>query len=275
MLRSVLYETKVLEVGAAAPDADGLMHLVTRLACRGGRVVAAIWLPTPGVRAERERARFRLHLVRHRVSLKNRIHQTLVAFGRPCLVSDLFGARGRGLLERLALPEPWAGTIAASLRLADELEREIDTVERQLRELGCDHHYVPLLTTIPGVAWVLGYTIAAEIGDIRRFPSPSKLAGYSGLRPRVYQSGGSDRRGPISKAGPKYLRWALIEATTHACHHPAYAERYQRTKTRLGRQRGAKVAQIDLARRLSEAIWHTLTRNQPFAPAGATRTLTA
>jgi hypothetical protein len=31
-----------------------------------------------------------------------------------------------------------------------------------------------------------------------------------------------------------------------------------------------KVAQIDLARRLAEAIWHMLTRDQPFAPAGAT-----
>ena len=44
---------------------------------------------------------------------------------------------------------------------------------------------------------------------------------------------------------------------------------YQRTKKRLGRQRGPKVAQIDLSRKLTEAIWHMLTRNQPFAPAGA------
>ena len=48
-----------------------------------------------------------------------------------------------------------------------------------------------------------------------------------------------------------------------------YAERYQHTKRRLGRQRGPKVAQIELARKLTEAIWHMLTRNQPFAPAGA------
>jgi transposase len=37
-------------------------------------LVPAIWLPTPGIRAERERARFRLRLVRHRTALKNRIH---------------------------------------------------------------------------------------------------------------------------------------------------------------------------------------------------------
>jgi transposase len=32
---------------------------------------------------------------------------------------------------------------------------------------------------VPGISWVLAYTIAAELGDINRFPSPRKLAGYS------------------------------------------------------------------------------------------------
>ena len=71
------------------------------------------------------------------------------------------------------------------------------------------------------------------------------------------------------------MRWALVEAATDACTHPSYRDRYQQTKARLGKQRGAKVAQVDLARRLSEAIWHMLTRQQPFAPAGATDPLAA
>jgi len=71
-------------------------------------LVPAIWLPDPANRAERERARFRLHLVRHRTALKNRIHATLIAFGHPVPVSDLFGAKGRGLLAGRAIPEPWA-----------------------------------------------------------------------------------------------------------------------------------------------------------------------
>ena len=103
-------------------------------------LVPAIWLPDPSVRAERERARFRLHLVRHRSSLKQRVHAVLLAHGKPCPVSDLFGVAGRALLERLALPEPWAGTVAASLRLIDELDLQIATGEAELRRLGADHH---------------------------------------------------------------------------------------------------------------------------------------
>ena len=58
-------------------------------------LVPAIWLPDPLVRAERERARWRLHLVRHRSSLKQRVHAVLLTHGKPCPVSDLFGVRER------------------------------------------------------------------------------------------------------------------------------------------------------------------------------------
>jgi transposase len=232
-------------------------------------LVPAIWLPGFQVRQERERARWRLHLVKHRSMLKHRVHAQLMQFGHACPVSDLFGAAGRELLERLDFPDPWRSDVLAAIALIDDLDRQIHGIERELRALGAEHRYVSLLETVPGIAWVLGYTIAAEIGDIERFPTPVKLAGYTGLCPKVRQSGGMDRRGPLAKTGPRYLRWALLEAATNAVKHPAYRDRYQRTKTRLGRQRGAKVAQIEIARRLSEAIWHMLTRNQPFSPAGA------
>jgi transposase len=117
---------------------------------------------------------------------------------------------------------------------------------------------------------VLAYTIAAEIGDIARFPTPRKPAGSSGLCPRVHQPGDRDLRGPLAKQGPRHLRRALVEAATQACTAPIDRDRYQQTKARIGKQRGAKAAQIDLARRLTEAIWHMQTREQPLAPKGAT-----
>src|SRR5215211_6758264 len=238
-------------------------------------LVPAIWLPDPRVREERELARFRLHLVKHRSALKHRIHSTLINFGRPCPVTDLFGVEGRGLLERLDVPEPWRGNVTASVQLIDDLERQISEINRRLKQGHADHPYIPLLMSVPGIGWVLAFTIAAEIGEIERFSSPEKLAGYTGLCPRVNQSGDKDRRGPLTKHGPSYLRWALLEATMHALKHPAYAQRYQRNKRRLGKQRGAKVAQIDIARRLAHAIWHMLSRNEKFAPRGAALRLAA
>jgi len=238
-------------------------------------LVPAIWLPDPRVREERELARFRLHLVKHRSALKNRIHSSLINFGKPCPVTDLFGVEGRKLLEHLEVPEPWRSNITASVELIDDLEDQIADANKRLKQGHADHPYIPLLISAPGIGWVLAFTIAAEIGEIERFSSPDKLAGYTGLCPRVNQSGDKDRRGPITKHGPTYLRWALLEATMHASRHPAYAERYQRNKKRLGKQRGAKVAQIDIARRLTHAIWHMLRRGQTFAPRGAAFRLAA
>ena len=105
-----------------------------------------------------------------------------------------------------------------------------------------------LLVTVPGVGHILAHTIASEIGDIRRFASPKKLTGYTGLCPKVCQSGDRDVRGPPAKNGPKYLRWALIEAATHAARDDRSRERHERDKRRLGRQRGAKVARRPQAR---------------------------
>jgi transposase len=233
------------------------------------QLVPEVWLPDPQVRGERERARFRLHLVRHRVSLKNRVHAILFQHGIANPHRDLFGAGGRYQLSRLELPEPWASTVAASLALIDRLDDQISECERELRRLGADHPYVPLLTTLPGLAWVLGYTIAAEIGEISRFASPRKLIGYTGLTPRVDQSGERDRRGALRKNGPNYLRWALIEAAHTAGRDPRYQPIVERMRARHGRKRGSKIAAIEIGRRLTEAIWHMLTHDRPFAPAGA------
>jgi transposase len=228
--------------GVEVADAQKVKGLAP-LACKTDRIdawvlaelsrrdlVPAIWLPAFEQRQERERARWRLFLVRKRSSLKHRVHAQLLAFGYSCPVSDLFGVKGRALLERLDFPEPWRSGVLAAIALIDELDRQISEIERELKALGADHRYVSLLQTVPGIAWVLGYTIAAEIGDIARFASPAKLTGYTGLCPRVYQSGSTDRRGPLTHAGPKYLRWALIEAATHACRHELYRDRYQRTR---------------------------------------------
>jgi transposase len=67
-------------------------------------LVPALWLPSLQLRAERERARWRLFLVRKRSSLKQRVHAQLLAFGHACPVSDLFGRTGRELLGRLEFP---------------------------------------------------------------------------------------------------------------------------------------------------------------------------
>ena len=97
-----------------------------------------------------------------------------MAFGHRCPASDLFGRRSRELLDRLEFPEPSRAGVLASVAMIDDLDRQIAGIDRELKRWGTDHPYIPLLVSAPGIAWVLGYTIASEIGDIHRFSSPSK-----------------------------------------------------------------------------------------------------
>src|SRR3954465_15643205 len=110
-------------------------------------LVPEIWLPDPRVRREREQARFRMHLVRHRTTLKNRIHGTLITFGHPCPVSDLFGLAGRDLLDRLEIPDPWRRNVDVALEVIDDLELQIARLTVELKRQGADHRYIPLLVT--------------------------------------------------------------------------------------------------------------------------------
>ncbi len=96
-----------------------------------GELVAELACP-PDRDGLRGLARFRLHLVKHRSQLKHRIHSTLMSFGRPRPVSDLFGVMGRELLAKLELPEPWAGNVVASVCLIDSLEGQISEINSRL-----------------------------------------------------------------------------------------------------------------------------------------------
>ena len=78
------------------------------------------------------------------------------------------------------------GTVDASLELIGGLDGQIDQINKDLRCSGADHPYVPLLLTVPGISWVLAFTIAAEIGDISRFASAKKL---EGVRSSVCEAG--------------------------------------------------------------------------------------
>jgi len=238
-------------------------------------LIPAIWLPDTQIRSMRELGRFRLHLVKHRTALKNRIHATLITHGRWIPLSDLFGTAGRQALAELELPQAWAQTTAVTLEVIDHLDTQIGECVQLMRPAAQQHPDTALLATLPGVGDILGFTIASEIGDVTRFPTATKLVGYTGLCPRVHQSGDTDRRGPLTKHGPRWLRWAYVEAAIWAARHPAYQPRHQRLTQRLGPHRGPKVARIDTARRLATASWWMLTKREPFTPPAPTLPLAA
>ncbi len=74
---------------------------------------------------------------------------------------------------------------------------------------------VTSLRAFRGFDTVAAAAVYAELGDVRRFPSASKVAGYTGLDDVERSSAGKGGRRGISRAGNGRLRTLLIEAAQH------------------------------------------------------------
>ena len=71
-----------------------------------------------------------------------------------------------------------------------------------------------------GVTRLGALTLQAEVCDWRRFGRASSVMGFVGLVPSEHSSGGSTRRGHLTKAGNTHLRHQLIEAAWTYQHRP-------------------------------------------------------
>jgi len=227
-------------------------------------LVPALWLPPLAERALREQLRRRMHLVRLRASAMNRIFGLLTQWGLRISLERLRAADGMELLAQRGVDETWRRSVAEALAVIDLLDERVAPLERDLRHAARDDERVVLLKTIPGVGDLLGLTLASEIGDVARFPTPRKLIGYAGLAPRVHQSGDRSHTGALSKAGSRTLRWAAVEAA-HAAWRPTNP--WHELYSDIAKRHGKNPAKSAVARKILIACWHILNRQQPFKPA--------
>ncbi len=258
----VAHARKVRDVAPLACKTDKVDARVLAELCRRD-LVPELWVPSLEDRALRERLRRRMHLVRTRTAARNRIFGLLTQFGLRVSYRRLRRPDAMEFLEGRGVPEVWRASISELLELAEEMDRRITPIDRELAPLARADERARLLRTIPGIGPLLGLTFAAEIGEVARFRSPGKLIGYAGLAPRVSQSGERSQTGALSKAGSRTLRWAAVEAANQAW-RPAnpWHGHYLRVTARHGKN----PAKSSVARKLLIAAWHMLSRDEPFKP---------
>jgi transposase len=255
---------KAKAVGSLAAKTDKLdARVLAELARRD--LVPQVHVPTFGDRELKERLGRRMHMVRLRTAAMNRAHVVLSQFGVTLAFKRLREPDRDELLVQRGVPEVWRRSIAEAVAVVAMLDQRLIPLEQELRPLARADPRVQLLVTIPGVGDLLGLTIASEIGDISRFPSAGKLIGYSGLTPRVYQSGQKSRTGKLSKSGSTMLRWAAIEAAQQAWRpNNPWHQLYLDVKQRCGGK--GNPAKAAVARKVLIATWHVLALQQPFNP---------
>ena len=228
-------------------DAEDLVDLL-----RLGRLAEAHIAP-PELRELRELVRYRAKLVALRSGLKSQVHSVLAKAGIAVPMTDLFGVAGRQLLDTVALGHAYATRTESLRRLISAYNDEITMADSEIDQwLNGDVGYLAI-QAIPGVGPILGAVFVAEIGDVKRFSSPERLASWAGLTPRHRESDVHVVRGPITKQGSRIVRWAAIEAAQRR-----RGFRNARFDAIAERRGSNKIARVALARHLITLVYYGL-----------------
>jgi transposase len=142
-------------------------------------------------------------------------------------------------------------------QLWDGEKRRKELERLMVRELA-GHPQWAKLWRLMGVRHRVAFGLMAMIGDIHRFPTAKKLAGYFGLSPRREQSGNDaqGREKGLGRNGRADVRALLIQSAQNAMTQRASPLHKWGWKLALKKHRNQAVTAV--ARKLAVAIWHLL-----------------
>ena len=204
--------------------------------------LTAIHIPTEQEEAARDLLRCREDIRADLLRARHRLSKFLLRHGRRFTETKAWSKRHDAWLRTQTWPLPALDqTHAAYLRAVDEAVARLRDVERDLRGLLTLEPLRPRverLRCFRGIDDLTALTIAAELGDARRFASAPRTMAFVGLVPSEHSSGTKRARGAITKTGNAHLRRVLVEAAWHYRHRPFVGDTLRR------RQQGAPAAII-------------------------------
>jgi transposase len=202
--------------------------------------------------------RERAHFISQSTATKCRIHSVCTARGnhttseRPLHKAgwDTLYTKGSGLYEMYLSLE--------------EITAHVTNLEKKIVSTISKTNTYHILLSIPGIGPVTAAAIYAEVGDFKRFKTPSSLISYAGIYPKERSSGDMKRYGSISKAGSKVLRYSIIEAAMRVRDTEKMHNLYTHYLSAKDRNKTAKQARIVVAHKLLTIAWHLVQRGHTY-----------
>lgn len=166
------------------------------------------------------------------------------------------------------LYEPLTTSIACSFNCIKAFEKELDAINKAIEKAvsGMNPTENQILRSIPGIGPVFASGILAELGSVHAFPSNDAIAKYAGIVWKENQSGNfTADNTPMSKAGNRYLRYYLIEATGSVIRHvPEYQEFYQKKYAEVTTHQHKRALALT-SRKFIRLIFGLLAKNQLYS----------
>ena len=178
--------------------------------------LTAVWVPDAAQEAVRDLTRARADLQEMTRIARQRLHGFLLRHGRPYAGKTKWGPAFFRWLETVRFDHSVQQIVFQEyVDLVQEMARRVLALETEMRRALSAWSLAPVvegLMALRGVDLVTAMTVAAELGDLRRFDTPRQLMAYLGLVPSEHSSGGSRRQGGITKTGNSAARRVLVEA---------------------------------------------------------------
>jgi transposase len=122
-------------------------------------------------------------------------------------------------LRELVLPHAAMKVVLEEyLQSIDSATQRLARIEQHMKALLEEWHMEPAVKALMGFRGfqvVAAMIVISEIGDIHRFAHPRQLMAYLGLVPTENSSGGTQKKGSITKSGNGHLRWIMTECAQH------------------------------------------------------------
>jgi transposase len=187
--------------------------------------LTAIHIPTEQEEAARDLLRCREDIRADLLRARPRLSRFLLRHGRRFTATKkAWSKRHDAWLRAQTWPLPALHqTHRTDLRTVDEAVARLRAVEEDLwalLDLAPLRPRVERLRCFRGSDDLTALTIAAELGDARRFATAPSLMAFVGLIPSEHSSGTKQARGAITKTGNAHLRRVLVDAAWHYRHHP-------------------------------------------------------
>jgi transposase len=202
--------------------------------------LTAVWVPGSAQESLRDLTRAREDMKQLQRQIKQRMQAFLLRHGKRYGGKRNWTQAHFRWLETVKLDHPVQQIVFQEyIDTVKAMTTRVEALEKQIESAIPESVFQPVIEgmmALRGVNRLTATTIAAEIGDLRRFASAPELMAYMGVVPSEHSSGSSRLRGGITKTGNGHVRRVLVEA--------AWTYRFPARKTAVLQRRAERAPEV-------------------------------
>jgi transposase len=146
----------------------------------------------------------------------------------------------------------------------NELDKQVDELEVQIKAWHRESAASCKLEKIPGIGPITASALVASIGNAKNFDDGRQLAAWLGLVPKQHSTGGKSKLLGISKRGDSYLRTLLIHGARSVILSASKKVDKSSWLRKLMERRNPNVAAVALANKNARIVWALLANEREF-----------